>query len=921
MNTLQKQKIDKQQFSIFLRDLASNLNINLKHMIEDSVKKEDQIKKKKNYHKQKKKVVKKKDLIIQEQNEKRRKLNIEDDFQKMDFLFQNFAPKNPFDQLIRLKTPEGKKEFQFKLLSYFWEHKKGNMKYIFLLYFTLKDNQHELIDKIEALLEDYDYQLYMMKEAGDMLPPLNYWDKQVYSFEDWQLKVIHHVKDNQSVIVKAPTSSGKSFIAMSAGIFHKKILYICPAKPVAYQVGSHFNHMGFKVHFLVNNQSHYSYDSKTNIFIGTPYEIENNLIQIGTDFDYVVFDEIHNLNKEEDGDIYENLIKLIPCNFLALSATIKNIDFLKDIFHKIHPKKKINYVEYNQRFINHQRWVWKGDQFKKLHPLCAFQTIEDGFFESPISYTPNDCACLWEKIDEIFEDINDENDVLDNCSPDEYFDTKLITLNDCKEYERFLKDKLKELNTQYPQEVQQVFDSFQENPVNDKGSIINLIKGAKKKDMFPMIMFHTNEEVCKNLFHSIYEQLNEGEETEYPFHYEILEKKEELFQEYLKKREVHKSNIKVQTTNPTYEIKEKMEQYDKREKFSFIKNMTDFYQQKLNFIEKEEEKEESIKELQIKNLTNEMNSFLLNPEFNSQDIFQKHRDFIFTKSNKPMDANTIREVRREIKKTLGIKIPYESPIFQMLKRGIGLYIETMPDEYNWILQKLLSEKEIGIVISDKTLCLGIDLPVRTSCFLGINDQPFTKEEYLQMSGRAGRRGMDTKGNILFYGSIDYLSLMKGDLPKIIGSQKSIYENYKVLLKHEPIFKNMIHKDRSIISVPEYQKVDGKDIKLIWNIRKYRNSFLFLKKLQNIEKELYVQHENDRERYILNLLSELIGYSIYDSYKLKKIEKYSDVKKMDEYLDTIITIHNSLNYQKYRILKDTFQELFIHLNRIVFNTIL
>ena len=70
---------------------------------------------------------------------------------------------------------------------------------------------------------------------------------------------------------------------------------------------------------------------------------------------------------------------------------------------------------------------------------------------------------------------------MDNCSPDEYFDTKLITLNDCKEYERFLKDKLKELNTQYPQEVQQVFDSFQENPVNDKGSIINLIKGAKKK--------------------------------------------------------------------------------------------------------------------------------------------------------------------------------------------------------------------------------------------------------------------------------------------------------------------------------------------------------------------------------------------------------------------------------------------------------
>ena len=53
-----------------------------------------------------------------------------------------------------------------------------------------------------------------------------------------------------------------------------------------------------------------------------------------------------------------------------------------------------------------------------------------------------------------------------------------------------------------------------------------------------------------------------------------------------------------------------------------------------------------------------------------------------------MSADTIRSVRREIKKTLGIKIPYESPLFQLLKRGIGLYIENMPDEYNWILQEL-----------------------------------------------------------------------------------------------------------------------------------------------------------------------------------------------------------------------------------------
>ena len=60
LKTLQKQVIEKQDFLIFLRDLASNLTINLKHMIEDSVQKEEkETKKKKNYHKGKKKVVKK----------------------------------------------------------------------------------------------------------------------------------------------------------------------------------------------------------------------------------------------------------------------------------------------------------------------------------------------------------------------------------------------------------------------------------------------------------------------------------------------------------------------------------------------------------------------------------------------------------------------------------------------------------------------------------------------------------------------------------------------------------------------------------------------------------------------------------------------------------------------------------------------
>ena len=909
LKPLQKQVIEKQDFLIFLRDLASNLTINLKHMIEDSVQKEEkETKKKKNYHKGKKKVVKKKDLIIQEQTKKRQKLNYEDDQKKITFLFEELKDDNPFELLKHLKTEEGENDFKIKLLGHFWEKKKHSMKYIIVLFFNLreKNSNHEIIQKVDALLDDYDYQLYMMKEMGHMLPPLDYWNTKERKFDEWQLKIIRHVHQKESVILKAPTSSGKTFIAMSAGIFHKKVLYVCPAKPVVYQVGAHFVHMGLKVHFLVDNQSNYSYDSKTNIFIGTPQEIENMIPSIGSCFDYAVFDEIHNLNKEDDGDIYENLIKLINCPFLALSATVQNIDFLRDTFQKINPQKKIHYLEYNERFINQQRWSWNGKQLKKVHPMCAFHTIDDQFIHNQISYTPNDCALLWEEIESVFEDHID----MDGYSPDEYFSKKLISLNDCKQYELFLKEKLIEFNKDYPEEVQKVIDHFKSEP-SKQSDMIQFIRQAKKNDMFPMLMFHTDEKECRSIFDTIYQLLDEQEREEYPFHYDILEKKQSLYKDYIEKREVYQSSIKVgHASNPEYFIKEKMEIYDRKEKDNYLSVMNKYYQSKIDCLEGKQEK----------NLISEMNQFLMNPDFCYQDVFQKHKDFIFTKSNKPMDADTIREVRREIKKTLGIKIPYESCLFQMLKRGIGLYIENMPDEYNWILQKLLSSKEIGIVISDKTLCLGIDLPVRTSCFLGINGVTFTQEEYLQMSGRAGRRGMDTRGNIIFYGDIDYLSLMRGKLPEIKGNPRSIYDTYKVNPHSSKLLTNMIHPERKSESLPSLM-ISDKNKKMIWALREFRGCPLFLEKMNTIEKELYQTHEHDREEKLLRIFTELVGYDIIQTYKSKKIMNYDEINHFKKYMEVIMHFHNTLNYQKHMITMNVMKSIFSSINHMIYTFII
>jgi superfamily II RNA helicase len=924
MLNLSTQTIDKQDFSIFLRDLSTSLNVNLKHMIEDTIKIEDTNKNnKKNYHKSKKKIVKKKDLIIQQQKEKKKKENYENDIKKIDFLLKKTDVNVLFESINHLKTEEGKTVFKTKLLDYFWEKKNKYMNYVFLLYFNLKDKvKNEKIEKIQTVLSDYDCKSFMMKNMGQMLPPLDYWNQTEKRFEEWQLKTIKHIYNNESIIVKAPTSSGKSFIAMSSGIFHKKILYVCPAKPVVYQVGAHFTYMGYKVHFLVDNVSGYSYDSKTNIFIGTPEEIENNFLKIGVNFDYAVFDEIHNIDKKEDGDIYENIIKLLDCNFLALSATIKNIDFLKDIFLKLHPNKKINYVEYNKRFINQQRWIWNNNGYNKIHPFCSFENVNDLNITNNLPFTPNDCVELWECMDDIFEDIIDD---FDENSPEEFFqEEKLLTLDDCRLYEKHLKEVCIQLSKTYPKLVQKIFNNFPiiKNKSHDNSNMIDFIKQSKKKDLFPMLMFHTEEKECKSIFENIFDSLDKQELQEYPFHYDILEKKQHLYEEYLSKRETYKSNIKVsQSTNPEYFIKDKMETFDRKEKDVFIQNINNYYLTKVGDLEKryDEIKDEVIQK-QITNLKREMNTFLQNPDFCYQDVFQKHKDFIFTRSNKPMDSDTIRNVRREIKKTLGIKIDYESSLFQMLKRGIGIYIDNMPDEYNWILQKLLSEKEIGIVISDRTLCLGIDLPVRSSCFLGINNNFFTNDEYLQMSGRAGRRGKDTQGNVIFYGDIDYIKLMKGDLPEIKGNTTSISNFYDVIDSSEKLYQNMINQDRV------FQKIDGitindKNKKLLWSMRRYPKSQFFLNELNKLEKKIYQEKEYNRETYLLEKINEITDYDIIKLYKSKRIENYDEVNKCKEYINILMYIHNNLNYQQYMITLKCVREIFSNINRMMFNYIL
>ena len=936
MDHLYLQNIDKNNFNVFVRDLSERLNSNIKNIVYDTyndIEKEkikNKVKKGNKGNKEKNKE-KKKDIIIREQTEKRNQKLYGDDLNKINIYKNNIDIDDLYDKIKYLKTDKGILKYKFELLEFVYKSK--NFEKIMEIYFQIAkcstDNldHKNMLEKISKRLEDTEYRLYMLENMGHILPPLNLWDKKEHRLEDWQLKVFDHIKSNESVLVRAPTSSGKSFVGIGAVTFHKKILYVCPIEPVAFQVGSHFTKMGYKIKYLLPNFEYDSYDNTTQVFIGIPSIVEKMIYKIGNTFDFAVFDEIHNLNKNDDGHYYENIIKYITCNFLALSATIKNIDKLKDIFDKIHPKKKINLVEYDKRFINQQRWIWSTEgktndkgKLVELHPFACLDDISVEVLDFNLSFTPKDSGKLYNTIIDKFNDkydgelSEDKEEYLDSIGPDVYFENqesnKILTLDDSKDYETFLKNEFLKIKPIEPDIVKNVLDSFKVEQ-QPSSNVLDLLYECKNKDMLPMLIFNTESHYCVKIFQDIYDRLISEEHKNYPYHYHILEKKNDLYMKYCEKREKFVDNIKIpkSSKDPQSDIMNKTQNFDNTERMTYISNINDYYQ---SLLEKIEDK------LVYNNLKKEYNDFTMNPEFTKVDVFKKHHKYTFT-NNEPMSGNKIKTIRREIYKTLGIKIDYEHILFQMLKRGIGIYIEGMPNEYNWIVQKLLSSKEIGIVVSDRSLCLGIDLPIRTSCIMGYNDSHFTNDDYLQMSGRAGRRGYDTRGNIIFY-NIDFKNLMKGELPEIVGSNKPIYDNYKCLEGTECMFDNFIN-DRKIIKCPI---TDNK--KLGWLFREYPDCKCFIDSLENIEKKLYmIKNKNDQEYYILDLINDKLKLdNILNIYKMNKVdnEVVTNVKYLREYLDIIMILYNNLtsglSSSKYIITRKVLKNMYDKIKHIILN---
>lgn len=96
----------------------------------------------------------------------------------------------------------------------------------------------------------------------------------------------------------------------------------------------------------------------------------------------------------------------------------------------------------------------------------------------------------------------------------------------------------------------------------------------------------------------------------------------------------------------------------------------------------------------------------------------------------------------------------EHPHLDSLRRGLAVHHAGILPLWKSLVENLFSEGLLKVVFATETLAAGINMPARTtiisalSKFTGEGLRPLTGSEMLQMSGRAGRRGMDEVGNVV-----------------------------------------------------------------------------------------------------------------------------------------------------------------------------
>ncbi|KAH8085472.1 P-loop containing nucleoside triphosphate hydrolase protein [Cristinia sonorae] len=594
----------------------------------------------------------------------------------------------------------------------------------------------------------------------------------------WQRKVLDCLDANESVLVVAPTSAGKTFISYYAmekvlrGSDRDILVYIAPTKALVTQIAAEVygrfskNFTSGRSCWAIHTRD-YRINSSTNcqILITVPEILATMLLspalaRVWTPYiKWIILDEIHTIGQSGGGEesggqasagaVWEQILLLAPCPIIGLSATIGHPERFNAWLESVQQQHgyKHTFIHHPHRYSHLRKFTYlmqddldptafpglekytESSNIKFLHPVSL---LSAGIRNLPpdFSLEARDCLSLYYALHALRSELSID---ISDLKPSRFFKKgDLLRQKDILAYEAQLKEVLTRLIKESdPREVsspvQKVVQTLQDVEVSrrdaihisEPGSFFNnllyLLSDLHAKGDLPALLFQFDRQGCEAMLKHLLHNLESSERT--------WRETSPVWATKIRKWKIWQ--------NGERERERQAEKAAKRHK-------------------KADEEEGRIDATTTWEETFEPND--PSPQFS----------FV------GRSAYTKADLEESLGEIARAGIPQWA--LDGLRRGIAVHHSGMNKAYRSLVESLYRLGFVRVIICTGTLALGINAPTRTSVFCG--DSPFlTALMYRQCGGRAGRRGFDLLGRIVFYGlAMDRVQrLVLSRLPSLGGS--------------------------------------------------------------------------------------------------------------------------------------------------------
>ena len=250
------------------------------------------------------------------------------------------------------------------------------------------------------------------------------------------------------------------------------------------------------------------------------------------------------------------------------------------------------------------------------------------------------------------------------------------------------------------------------------------------------------------------------------------------------------------------------------------------------------------------------------------------------------------------------KLPQYQDVVKILDRGVAFHHSGLIPILKEIIEILFSKGLIKVLYATETFAVGVNMPTKVVVFPRLSKfsdgkiRNLRTDEYLQMAGRAGRRGIDKFGKVIilptdsFPTYSTFKSITHGNSPSIKSKFTLSYQFILKILKNDNISMSEF-LENSLFAIDNLN-----EIKILnYEIKDCENELKILPKISQKEYE-------DCSEYI-NINDKVNGFIKLKKKERKKyLNEMNDIKNLYKNFDGILDKYKSIFDQKDIIYKKT-----------------